>query len=144
MSTVLQQLLAEYEASTQGEWEVYFESLPQDDKIWYVFVRDGDRPADECTSVFDCSYVAWEGGGHPPEPADTRFILSAHNKMPLLLAVAEAAAELQLAEAELNSGSSDIADWTPFEHVRAHKRYRRARAALEEVITPLLENLDVH
>ena len=94
MTTFLQQLLAEYEASTQGEWEVYFESLPQDDKIWYVFVRDGDRPADECTSVFDCSYVAWEGGGHPPEPADTRFILSAHNKMPLLLAVAEAAADV--------------------------------------------------
>jgi hypothetical protein len=91
MPNIIQQLRAEYEASTQGEWEVYFESLPQDDKIWYVFARDGDRPADECTSVFDCSYVAWEGGGHPPEPADTRFILSAHNKMPLLLDVAEAA-----------------------------------------------------
>ena len=94
MPNIIQQLRADYEASTQGEWEIYSESLPQDDTIWYVFARDGDRPSDECTSVFDCSYVAWEGGGHPPEPADTRFILSAHNKMPLLLAVAEAAADV--------------------------------------------------
>ena len=121
MSTVLQQLLAEYEASTQGEWEVYFESLPQDDKIWYVFVRDGDRPADECTSVFDCSYVAWEGGGHPPEPADTRFILSAHNKMPLLLAVAEAAVAWQMVRAE---------------HYMALDDYDRG---LSDAIAPLME-----
>lgn len=73
-----------------------------------------------------------------PKPKALRRIL--RTDIPLLLAVAGAAAELQLAEAELNSGSSDIADWTPFEHVRAHKRYRRARAALEEVITLLLED----
>ena len=126
MSTVLQQLLAEYEASTQGEWEVYFESLPQDDKIWYVFVRDGDRPADECTSVFDCSYVAWEGGGHPPEPADTRFILSAHNKMPLLLA---AAAELEKFLKVMSGAPSDVAFGSLIER-------------LEIAMSPLLEDID--
>ena len=136
MSTFLQQLRAEYEASTQGEWEVYFESLPQDDGIWYVFAHDGDRPAEECPSVFGCSYVAWEGGGQPPESADARFILSAHNKMPLLLAVAEAAvAEWNThriwKEADENLDDTDEAWDAVWQRIdAAHDAFRDAIASL--------------
>ena len=78
MSTLLQQLRAEYEASTQGEWE--------------VFARQGLNPGDEEW------FLGYEIAG-PEQPsrgqfvrrADAALCVAAHNNMLLLLAVAEAA-----------------------------------------------------
>jgi len=129
MSTVLQQLLAEYEASTQGEWE--------------VFARQGLNPGEEEWFLgYEITGPEQPSRGQFVRRADAALCVAAHNKMPLLLAALEAAAELQRAEAELKSGSLDIADWTPFNYVRVHARHKRARIAFEAAIASLLKEIE--
>ena len=65
MATVLEQLKADYEASTQGEW------IEAEDK-----------------SI--CVPYVWMVADFVPQEADRRHVIGAHNRFPLLLAVTEA------------------------------------------------------
>ena len=66
MATVLEQLKADYEASTQGEW------IEAEDK-----------------SI--CVPYVWMVADFVPREPDRRHVIGAHNRFPLLLAMAEAA-----------------------------------------------------
>ena len=81
MSTVLQQLRAEYEASTQGEWS--------------VFARQGLNPGEEEWFLgYEITGPEQPSRGQFVRRADAALCVAAHNNMPLLLAVAEAAADV--------------------------------------------------
>lgn len=73
MPNIIQQLRAEYEAADSGTWET---ELIEEEGRWAIWGGDG-------------AWSVLHGDEHSP-----RFIVSAHNRMPLLLAVAEAAAAL--------------------------------------------------
>jgi len=72
---------------TPGPWRVIekrrkFKRIDTYDWDWKIVGSDG-------AMVFDCSHVAYEGGGYPPESANLALILAA----PDLLAACEAALE---------------------------------------------------
>ena len=138
MSTVLQQLRAEYEASTQGEWS--------------VFARQGLNPGDEEW------FLGYEIAG-PEQPsrgqfvrrADAALCVAAHNKMPLLLAVAEAAVAWEAARradvfamrkviAAIEPADVDRTDEADKAHIKTADALATSEAALCALVTPLLED----
>lgn len=74
---IIQQLRADYEASTQGEWE--------------VFARQGLNPGEEEWFLgYEITGPEQPSRGQFVRRADAALCVAAHNHMPLLLEIAEA------------------------------------------------------
>ena len=125
MTTFLQQLRAEYEASTQGEWS--------------VFARQGLNPGEEEWFLgYEITGPEQPSRGQFVRRADAALCVAAHNNMPLLLAVAEAAvAEWNThriwKEADENLDDTDEAWDAVWQRIdAAHDAFRDAIASLLE------------
>ena len=99
MPNIIQQLRAEYEASTGGEWAVFARQsyMPQEEEEFLGYEIDG--PAQPTRGQF-------------VRRADAAFCVAAHNRMPLLLAALEAAAALL--ERPLEVSDREEWPWCPF------------------------------
>ena len=125
MPNIIQQLRADYEASTQNQWSVYARQsyMPQEEEDFLGYEIEGaEIPA----------------RGQFVRRGDAAFCVSAHNHMPLLLAVAEAAvAEWNThriwKEADENLDDTDEA-WDEI-----WQRIDAAHDAFRAAIEPLLE-----
>ena len=118
MVTVLEQLKAEYEASAQSEWTIGSELL--NGRVLHV------------GPFYGYDYDALEMYREDPNAI---WVVHAHNRMPLLLAVAEAAADI-------------VRVMTPIEHPKSPTDYAYGKVtneqwrALVATIAPLLEEAE--
>ena len=133
---VLQQLRMDYEAATGGEWEAADKSV----RTARERIPGAPAPNSYHGGICNCLGDGMQGKNNPVNVearANAQHIVSAHNRMPLLLAVARAAAAYVTAAVAYDSGKyADAQEW-----LAARQSVHDAKVALVAAIAPLMQEV---
>lgn len=136
---VLQQLRMDYEAATGGEWEAADKSV----RTARERIPGAPAPNSYHGGICNCLGDGMQGKNNPVNVearANAQHIVSAHNRMPLLLAVAEAAAayvEAVRRERDLPEHLVTDAEFDEYEKVLLG--IDAAQDALKAAVAPLMQ-----